>query len=176
MNIPAPVLCFLVALLSTVVVAAANLFMVKKYLKRPFDSIKEPIQHESNQDVKRLTLQACERLTLMLERITPSQAVLRESNQGMTAGQLQQQLLRSVREEYNHNISQQLYVSEDTWNKVAAAREAINRIINEEAAKMEAKAPAADYAAGLFAAFSQMNPDYMAAARKALKNEIRNLS
>ena len=78
-----------------------------------------------------LQYQAYERVTLFLERIIPANLIHRVYKQGMNSRQLYSELLRSVREEYEHNMSQQLYIKPETWELVKNAKESVIRILNE---------------------------------------------
>ncbi|MBL8002151.1 MAG: hypothetical protein JNL05_09340 [Flavobacteriales bacterium] len=77
-----------------------------------------------------LRLQAYERLTLFLERIAPGALVLRVHKSSMSSRMLHAELVATVREEYEHNITQQLYVSDKAWQQVRMAKEETVRLIN----------------------------------------------
>lgn len=77
-----------------------------------------------------LKLQAYERLVLFLERISPNSLLVRVHRGGMSAQQLQADLVATIRAEFEHNLSQQIYVSEQSWEEVKAAKEELIRIVN----------------------------------------------
>jgi len=60
-------------------------------------------------------LQAYERIVLFLERISPGNLVMRVHKPEMKVKQFQQMLIKTIRDEYDHNLSQQLYVSHEAW-------------------------------------------------------------
>ncbi len=91
-------------------------------------------------------LQAYERIVLLLERIEPSKVVLRNVTIGQTAAQLQQTITRNINDEFDHNLSQQLYISSQTWDLIKRAHQSILAFVNEAATKVEADAPASDLA------------------------------
>jgi hypothetical protein len=95
-------------------------------------------------------LQAYERMTLFLERITPNQLLLRLQDQAFSARELQQILLLNVRQEYEHNLSQQLYMSSQVWQQISSARESTVVLINSAAQELPADAPALDLAKKMF--------------------------
>jgi len=82
-----------------------------------------------------LRLQALERFVLFLERIHPSNLVMRLNNPDLTAAQLQTLLVRTIREEFEYNLSQQLYLSQQTWELIKNAKEEMVALINQAAAK-----------------------------------------
>ena len=77
-----------------------------------------------------LKVQAYERFLLYLERVQLPQLVKRVYTPGMEKGAFHLQLLQNVREEFEHNLAQQLYVSNSTWNAVVNAKEELVNQIN----------------------------------------------
>ena len=77
-----------------------------------------------------LKVQAYERFLLYLERVQLPQLVKRVYVPGIEKGQFHLQLLQNVREEFEHNLAQQLYVSNSTWNAVFNAKEELVNQIN----------------------------------------------
>ena len=83
------------------------------------------LKKQQNSQITPIKLQAYERLTLYLDRISPENLVLRLSKRGQSANQLRQELTQTVQSEYNHNISQQIYVSDESWKMITAVKEQI---------------------------------------------------
>ena len=77
-----------------------------------------------------LKVQAYERFLLYLERVQLPQLVKRIYTPGMEKGALHLLLLQNVREEFEHNLAQQLYVSDSTWKAVVNAKEELVNQIN----------------------------------------------
>lgn len=77
-----------------------------------------------------LKLQAYERLVLFMERISPNSILVRVHRGGMSAGQLQSDLMSTIRAEFEHNLSQQIYISDQAWEEVKEAKEDMIRIVN----------------------------------------------
>ncbi len=77
-----------------------------------------------------LKVQAYERFLLFLERAQLPQLVKRVYTPGMEKGAFHLLLLQNVREEFEHNLAQQLYVSNTTWNAVVNAKEELVNQIN----------------------------------------------
>ncbi|MBR1514692.1 MAG: hypothetical protein IJ622_10440 [Bacteroidales bacterium] len=77
-----------------------------------------------------LKVQAYERFLLYLERVQLPQLVKRVYVPGMEKGTFHLQLLQNVREEFEHNLAQQLYVANSTWNAVVNAKEELVNQIN----------------------------------------------
>jgi hypothetical protein len=130
----------------SLVVLAAAYFLLKMFL----DKESEKTQVQIRLDVQKISLpvrmQAYERLVLLLERIEPAGLLVRTNLPGMTASQLQSALVQSIRSEFEHNLSQQLYVSTKVWEMVRNAREETIKRINTAAMKIPADATSADLA------------------------------
>jgi hypothetical protein len=92
-------------------------------------------------------LQAYERLTLLMERIAPATLVLRVTRPGIGLYELQQELIQSIHEEFEHNLSQQIYVSVDCWSLVRSAVEQTIQQVNVTIAGMDSNADAGTFAA-----------------------------
>jgi hypothetical protein len=78
-----------------------------------------------------MRLQAYERLILFLERISPDALLLKVKNQARTNSDLHLAILQQIRMEYEHNISQQLYVGDDVWACVKETKEQIVMLVND---------------------------------------------
>ena len=73
--------------------------------------------------------EAYQRSVLFLERIHPNSLVMRLQNPGLPAMAFQVKLLETIREEYEHNIAQQLFVSAQAWEMVKKSKEETIKII-----------------------------------------------
>jgi len=91
-----------------------------------------PVEN-GNSDFTRLQLQAYERMTLFLERINPNNLIPRVLPGNNTVLQFQRALLQSIREEWEHNLSQQIYINEKVWDFIKAAKENTVQLINAAA-------------------------------------------
>jgi hypothetical protein len=120
-------------------------------------------------------LQAYERMTLFLERITLNNLVLRLSSQALSAREFHQLLVREVREEFNHNLSQQVYMSDKVWIDIVRAMEDVVQVINEANASMPENASAMDLGRRIFQLAIEKNTNQTITALKSLKDEVRSL-
>ena len=122
-----------------------------------------------------LRLQAYERMCLFLERITPNNLLLRLVPSATSALELQQVVLHEVREEYNHNVAQQLYISTHAWEQIVNAMNETVAIVNQAAAEVSPEAPAADLAKKVFSHVIEKEIQPSTQALRVLKEEIRNV-
>jgi hypothetical protein len=122
-----------------------------------------------------LRLQAYERMCLYLERITPNNLLLRLAPSATSALELQQIVLHEIREEYNHNVAQQLYISTQAWEQIVNAMNETVAVVNQAAAEVSAEAPASDLAKKIFSHVIEKEIQPSTHALKILKEEIRNV-
>ena len=68
-------------------------------------------------------VEAYQRSILLMERLHPNSLVMRLHNPGLPAMALQAEFLKAIRDEYNHNVAQQLFVSPIAWKMVKDSKE-----------------------------------------------------
>lgn len=120
-----------------------------------------------------LQLKAYERLTIMLERITPSNLVMRINRGSMNGSQLQLELLKAIREEYEHNISMQVYVSDGAWEMTRIAKEETLQLIKIAATKVGPEGSSMQLSKEIFDLENKTGNSAIKQAIKALRNEAR---
>jgi hypothetical protein len=108
---------------------------------------KKPKPADDGFSSRPLQLQAYERLVMLTERITIANLVSRANQQsaGSTARQMQQLLIESVKQEYEYNATQQIYVSPVAWEAVRSLKDQNMLIINQVGAAMPAEASGIDF-------------------------------
>lgn len=148
---------------------------VKSFLNKDFEKRLVDIKIKTNDQVLPLRLQAYERMCLFLERITPHNLVVRLNDPAYNVVQFQQKLLSEIREEYNHNLSQQIYMSDQSWGMVKNSMEEIIAVINKSAIDVPSDARGIELAKMVFENLVQRNEDPTSKALKFLKNEIRQI-
>ncbi len=161
-------------LLPAGLVFAATYFVLRSFLQREFRDQMVEIRKQHRDTLTPVRLQAYERLILFLERISPNNLLLRVHQSGMSAKYLRAELLRTIREEYEHNLSQQIYVSNKTWDLVKRAKEEMIKLINTEAEQLKDDATGIDLSKKIFNKTSQMEQLPTQVAANYLKNEVRN--
>ncbi|HVZ56258.1 MAG TPA: hypothetical protein VG870_06330 [Chitinophagaceae bacterium] len=91
-----------------------------------------------------LQLQAYERLALLAERIALPNMVSRLNQPGISALEMQRLLLETIKQEYEYNASQQIYVSAPTWEAVKSLKDQNMLIINQVAGTLPPDAQGID--------------------------------
>lgn len=128
----------LIVLLATTIIV--NRFLQSQLKKEQYGLIKEGLKISLP-----LRLQAYERLAVFLERIDPRAIIPRVYKAGMQVKDLQYALVRNIKEEFGYNLSQQIYISTQTWNAVVGIKEQELAMINQIAAEMPPEASAKEY-------------------------------
>jgi len=133
------------------------------------------LKHNSRQVITPIRLQSYERLALLLERMKPDSLLLRNQGNNFTATQYRTILLTAIRSEFEHNLSQQVYVSGAMWEATKKAKEETAKIINLAAGKVGVDASASDLATVILEIYVGLNPTPSDVALELLRNEIKEL-
>jgi guanylate kinase len=167
----------LVFFLAPALLVAISVYIVlQKMLKNDEMQRNFILMKTSRQATVTMRLQACERLILFLERISPASLVVRSHQQNMDSQDFHVLLLSIVREEFEHNLSQQLYVSNDAWETVRAAKESIIMHINESATKTNAENSSLELARLIVESYAgDGKGNLIQAAINTVKNEAKKI-
>jgi len=167
----------LIFFMSPAMLVAISVYIVlQKMLKN--DEMRQNfiLKKASQQTTIAMRLQAYERLILFLERISPDSLVLRTHQQNLNNQDFHILLLSVIREEFEHNLSQQLYVGNDAWETVKAAKESIVMHINESAAKLSVENSSMELARLIVENYAQEgNANLISTAINMLKNEAKKI-
>lgn len=105
---------------------------------------------QMNREYKSLILptrvQAYERMVLFLERISPNNLVTRLNDSSFTANEFKYVLTKEISDEFEHNLSQQLYISSKTWRMITLAKDQTIQLILQTSSSLSADAKSKDLA------------------------------
>ncbi|MGY6523178.1 MAG: DUF7935 family protein [Mongoliitalea sp.] len=146
---------------------------VMSFLNKEREKLLVDLKTQNTQTILPIRLQAGERLCLLLERITPNNLIRRVNNPTFSAADLHRQLLTEVREEFNHNLAQQVYFSDETWESVRRATESVVTLCNTALQDMPEDARGIDLAKRIFQLSLDQRSDAIQVALQNVKNEIR---
>ncbi len=125
-----PLVQILVAVLPSIVVFLTAFYLIKQMVSAQASARISEVRKDDHRHTLPLRLQAYERLALFAERISPGALVLRVHKGSMSSRMFHAELVATVREEFEHNVTQQIYVSDKAWGKVKQAKEETIRLIN----------------------------------------------
>ena len=122
-------------------------------------------------------MQAYERITLLLERISPANLTVRvyEKNKNLNAQKLKDEFLTTIRTEFDHNLSQQIYISANTWSLVKVAKEATIKLVNIASIKLNDGAPGIELSKIILQTAAEAKELPTDVALKQLKEEVKTL-
>ncbi|MBI9053625.1 MAG: hypothetical protein JEY96_07385 [Bacteroidales bacterium] len=122
-----------------------------------------------------IRLQAYERFALLLERISPESLIMRLNKPKMTTQQLQTELLNNIRSEFDHNVSQQIYITPQTWEIIKSTRTNIIKLINTATKRIKPNAPAFELGKAILEDLMLLEKSPINIALEVLKKEVRQL-
>ncbi|MEP0985540.1 hypothetical protein [Ekhidna sp.] len=149
--------------------------LVRSFLQKQLDEIALSVRQKNQEIVVPIRLQAYERIVLLLERITPSNLISRLSSSDYTAEEFQQILIHEIRNEFNHNLSQQVYMSDSAWTYVTTAVEQTISVINSSTNTLADKAKGFDLARAILENTAGEEMDTPKQAIKYIKEEIQDV-
>lgn len=114
----------------SIIVFITAYFIIKSFMQNEGNKRRMEYRTNNQRLIVPIKLQAYERIILFLERISPESLLMRTQVPGQTSKQLQQDLLNIVRAEFEHNLSQQIYVTPQAWEVVKNTKENIVKLIN----------------------------------------------
>jgi hypothetical protein len=165
----------LLSTLPAIIVGVAVVFVINAFFKEARLRRNEELKAESRKVTLNLQLQAYERITLFIERIAIQQLVMRLSLPGMAGLQLQWEILKTINEEFEHNFSQQIYLSPELWDLVRIAKESVIRQVNVSASALNELSTGEELARLLLKKKTNQETDYLRDALIFLKKEVRLL-
>ena len=149
--------------------------LIRGFIKSDEQRRDRELYESTQKTVLPLRLQAYERMALLLERISPESLVMRVNKPGMNARQLHGELLSSIRSEYEHNLSQQVYISTEAWEKIKIARSNVINLINAAKDQVKEDATSITLSQKIFEQVLQLKSPPIQEALYFLKEEIREL-
>lgn len=160
----------LILLIPALMVFLAVYFLFRQFFQNQLKMEAFKARQEDSKVSRELKLRAYERLMLFAERISIPNLLLRLQSRDMSMQDLRSSLILAVQQEYEHNLSQQLYVSDKLWSIIHLAKDQLIEIITHVAAQVPAGATAQDFSNQLIL-FSESQTSPVETAKKAIKKE-----
>lgn len=160
--------------LPSVVMLIAVLLIFQKMLKSEQDRRRLELSKQNANQLTPMRLRAYERLVLLLERTQPNAILMRQQLNNTNCLQLQATMLKQIREEFEHNVAQQLYVSREAWGLVCSAKESLLKLTNLSAAQFSTEEAAIKMAEFMIKAYGETQNTPSKIAIDFLRNEIKS--
>lgn len=149
------------------------------YLFRNFFEFQIRVKAVENKNAEKkitlpLRLQSYERLSLFCERISIPNLIMRLKSPEAGAASLQYSMMIAIQQEFEHNISQQIYVSDTLWQIIRLTKENMIAVVNEVGATLDKRATADELTDALFKYLSE-NQSATDTALAAIRKEAGDL-
>lgn len=161
--------------LPAIIVFLTAYFLFRDMLENAQKQREFEFRVKNSKKVTPVRLQAYERLALMLERISPQSLLMRVSPHEISASAYHQQLLTHIRQEFEHNLSQQIYVSPILWETIRGARENLIGIINKSSEEIGNETPALLLSKKIIENYIDEENQAIVIAMNELKKEVGKL-
>ncbi len=148
-------------------------FVIKQLLEAQFKRNELELRRDISRSLTPNKINAYERIVLFLERIHPAEMVLRVHQKGMTSQKFQAELVKTIREEFQHNLTQQLYVSNTAWGYIRNAKEETIKLVNVASSKVPPDSTAIDLSNMIFQIMSKIDRHPVDIAKDYLKQELK---
>jgi len=160
-------------ILPAVLVMMITVYMLNKVLKH--DHTRRVFEYKKSvaKEMVSLRMQAYERLALFLERMQPINLLLRVQQPNMKSITLHAGLIKTIRSEYDHNMSQQVYVSDEVWELINQAKDQLIGVINEQVTSVPPHSDASELGKLIIEASLEEHKWLVDEALTLLKKELR---
>ncbi|WP_206367129.1 hypothetical protein [Sphingobacterium sp. SGG-5] len=134
-------------------------------------------QHKARtKDQRQLVFAAYERLILLIHRLSPQQVMLRHHDMQKSIAQFRQAVIADIEQEYQHNFTQQLYVSDAAWATVRELKDSTIALLRNASKGLGEHAGLDDYIAIVLRHVSALDTNPYDAAQILLKRELNSYS
>lgn len=171
-NILLDILKYTVAGIGVVWVA---FYMLKPYLDKAERLQILELKKAADNMTLPLRLQAYERVTLLVERINPASLLIRLNPAGMSAAELHHLAVQEVSNEYQHNITQQVYVSSRAWAVVRRLKDDTVGLLNNTYRTLPENATGLDFSRVLLTHLSQTETNPYEVAAGLIHKDLEEL-
>ncbi|MDX1542665.1 MAG: hypothetical protein R3214_01880 [Christiangramia sp.] len=129
------ILDFLYAILPAVVVGLVSFYFFHSYSRNEENRRKFLMLRENRKTALPIKLQAYERLALFLERISPGQILFRVKPGSEDPNLYANLLIATIEQEFEHNIAQQIYITNECWDYIKTSKNATISLIRKASVK-----------------------------------------
>ena len=160
-------------LVPALIVFLAVHLILKQFFDKERSIRQEELKLKMTKDYTPLRMQAYERTVLYMERIDPNNMIMRLHKPGMSARLLHSEMLKAIRDEYVHNMTQQIYISIKAWEGVKTAKEETTKIVNMAMHSMKDTATGVELSAKIFEIVSNLEKTPTELAIRVLKRDFQ---
>jgi hypothetical protein len=143
--------------LPAIIVFATAYYAINSFLKNQLKLQEIKLKENTRSLTVPIRLQAYERLALLMERIDIFSLLQKLRTQNMTSGELQLMMVSQIRMEWEHNLSQQIYVSAEIWDMVRSTKEEMIMTVNRIGMQLPPNAPSKEFSIKLYEYLNELD-------------------
>jgi len=149
--------------------------MLKKYFDSQIELKTLELNREFYSEKLPIKIQAYERLIVFCDRISPQSLIFRLKQKDMTVGGLRTSLLLAIQQEYEHNMAQQIYISDKLWQIISVAKGEVQNLIRKASDDLSDNAPASELIEAIekIQGITGFAPNEN--AKRAIKEEVKSI-
>lgn len=159
--------------LPSIITGLVAYYFFLNHTKNEERKIKLEILKENQKQSLPIRLQAYERMTLYLERINPSKLLLRVTSVNNDKDAYMLSLINTIDKEFEHNIAQQIYISDKCWSVIIASKNTTTHII-KKTAKHDSVTTAQELREAILKRMLETAPP-STTAMAFIKDEVKNI-
>ncbi|MDF1696908.1 MAG: hypothetical protein P1U56_13785 [Saprospiraceae bacterium] len=159
-------------ILPALIVFATVYFIMKKFLDMQYSTQALKFKQDQLKNTLPVKLQAYERMAMFCERISLNNLSYRLSSQKLDAQSMSNAMLIAIQQEYEHNMSQQVYISEKLWQIITLAKDQMQNIITAAASDVSVGSSPAALLQKANDLLRDMGGSPLDTAKRAIKKEI----
>ncbi len=150
-------------------------YLLKPYLDRSESMQLIELKKTISSQTLPLKLQAYERLVLFIERINPANLLIRLNNPDYSAAELYMLIVAELRNEYQHNVTQQIYVSANTWAIVKRLKDETLGVVNKSIKELPETATGLELSRAILTQVSQSDNNPYDIGLSLIRKELEEL-
>jgi len=161
-------------------IAGAGVIWIAFYLVKPYLDKQNQVQllelkRSVSSQTLPLRLQAYERVVLFIDRINPANMLIRLNAGGLSAADLHIVIVNEIRTEFQHNVTQQIYVSSRVWAVMKRVKEDTMSLVNNAIKGLPQNATAMDLSKTVLIHLSQLEDDPYEIAINLVRQDLEEL-
>jgi hypothetical protein len=150
-------------------------YLFKPYLDKSNNLQLLDLKKAINSQTLPLRLQAYERLVLFTDRINPANLLIRLHGSGYTAAELHSLIVADIRNEYQHNVTQQIYVSDHAWAVIKRVKEDTLSLVNNAVKALPETATGLDLGRFILNHLSRLEENPYDIATNLIRKDLEDL-
>lgn len=166
--------------IAKLILAGVGVVYVAFYLVKPYLDKSESLQllelkKSISAQTLPLRLQAYERIVLFVERANPANMLIRLSESGLSAADLHSMVVAEIRNEYQHNVSQQIYVSSRAWAIVKRVKDDTLSVVNNAVKALPENTTSLELSKTILAHLSHLEDNPYDIALKIIREDMEGI-